>query len=50
MRGDTRGRSVQMKTAAGRERYLAYGEILVDVSATGAAAGPDRGSGLSGQS
>ena len=29
VRRDTTGRSVHMKTAAGRERELAYGEILV---------------------
>jgi len=29
VRGDTTGRSVTMKTAGGRERELAYGEILV---------------------
>jgi hypothetical protein len=29
VRRDTTGRSVQIKTAAGRERELAYGEILV---------------------
>jgi hypothetical protein len=29
VRRDTTGRSVQMKTAAGQERDLAYGEILV---------------------
>ena len=29
VRRDTTGRSVHMKTAAGREQELAYGEILV---------------------
>jgi mercuric reductase len=39
VRRDTHGRSVTIKTAAGRERELAYGQILV---AAGCRASPGR--------